>query len=99
MRRLEELRPGMEHVDLRVRLLRIGEPREVTTYSGLEHTLVEGEVEDESGRMGITVWNEKIGELEGLEAEGDLELRDCFITSYKGVLNVNVGRDSQIIRL
>jgi len=32
----------MENVELMVELISIEEPRKVTTYSGLEHTLVEG---------------------------------------------------------
>lgn len=96
--KLSELRPGMEEVELVVELISLEEPREVTTYSGLEHTLVEGVVRDESGSMGLTVWNEKIEELEGLEAGDKLRLVGCFITSFKGELSVNVGRDSAIQR-
>ena len=96
--KLSELRPGMENVELMVELISIEEPRKVTTYSGLEHTLVEGLVKDGSGSMGLTVWNEKIEELQGIEAGDTLRLVDCFITSFKGELSVNVGRDSGIQR-
>ena len=94
--KLSELRPGMEEVELIVELMSLDEPREVTTYSGLEHTLVEGVVSDGSGKMGLTVWNEKIEELEGIEAGDTLRLVGCFITSFKGDLSVNIGRDSFI---
>ncbi len=96
--KLSELRPGMENVELIVKLISLEEPRKVTTYSGLEHTLVEGLVKDGSGSMRLTVWNEKIEELEGIEAGDTLKLVDCFVTSFKGELSVNVGRDSGIQR-
>lgn len=96
--KLSELRPGMENVELIVELISLEEPRKVTTYSGLEHTLVEGLVKDGSGSMKLTVWNEKIEELEGIEAGDTLKLVDCFVTSFKGELSVNVGRDSGIQR-
>jgi len=86
----------MEEVELIVELTSLEEPREVITYSGLEHTLVEGVVSDGSGKMGLTVWNEKIEELEGIEAGDTLRLVGCFITSFKGDLSVNIGRDSFI---
>jgi len=95
--KIGELRPGMENMDLRVRVLRLDEPRKVTTYTGLEHMLVEGEVEDETGRAVLTVWNEMIGHLEGVKVGDVAELRNCFITSFKGVIHVNVGRGSEII--
>ena len=96
--KLKELRPGMEKVDLRVKVLRLDEPRQVTSNSGITHTLVEGEVEDETGRMGLTVWNDLIEQLTGIEEGSTVDLLGCFITSFKGVLSVNVGRDSEIIR-
>jgi len=86
----------MEDVELEVELMSLEEPREVTTYSGLEHTLVEGVVSDGSTEMGLTIWNEKIDELQGIEAGDALRLVGCFITSFKGELSVNVGRDSFI---
>jgi len=92
------LRPGMENVDLEVRVLRLEEPRQVTTHTGLEHTLVEGEVEDDTGRVALTVWNEQIDQLEGVDIGNTVKLMNCFISSFKGVLYVNVGRDSEIIK-
>ena len=86
----------MENIDLSVEILSIGEPREVETYTGLKHTLVEGEVKDDTGTMGLTVWNESISELEKVESGDKAKLVNCFITSFKGVLSINVGRESQI---
>jgi ssDNA-binding replication factor A large subunit len=86
----------MEHIDLVVELIELREPREVETNYGVTHTLVEGTVDDGSDQMGFTVWNEKIELLEGIEVGDRLALEDCFITSFKGDLSVNVGRDSDI---
>lgn len=86
----------MEKVDLRVKVLRLKEPRRVTTNTGITHVLVEGEVEDETGKLGLTVWNELIEQLKGIDAGSTVDLRNCFITSFRGVLSVNVGRDSKI---
>lgn len=96
--KIGELRPGMEEVDLMVRIIRLDEPREVTTFTGVKHVLVEGEVEDETGRAVLTVWNEMIPHLEGAAVGGVVELRGCFITSFQGVIHVNVGRGSEIIK-
>lgn len=96
--KLNELRPGMEGVDLRVRVLRLDEPRKVTTSSGITHIIVEGEVEDDTERMDLTIWNERIEQLEGVESGSVVDLMNCFITSFRGVLSVNVGRDSEIVK-
>lgn len=97
--RLADLRPGMEHLDFRVRVTKLKEIRKIKTYSGLEHSLVEGEVADDSGNVSFTVWNEKISELEGIKVRDLIEIKNCFITSFKGVIQINVGRDSSIIKV
>ena len=99
--KLKDLRPGMENVDLIVKVFGLDDPKEVETNYGVTHILVEGMVEDESKKMKLTVWNELILQLKqvGVEMGDIVELRNCFITSFKGVLSVNVGRDSEIIRI
>ena len=94
--KLNELRPGMENLELRIELLSIGEPREVETYSGLKHTIVECEIKDNTTTMGLTVWNDTIEELKKVEPGEKVILTNCFITSFKGVLSVNIGRESKI---
>jgi ssDNA-binding replication factor A large subunit len=94
--KLNELRPGMENLELWVEILSIGEPREVETYSGLRHMLIECEIKDETTQMGLTVWNETIEELKKVKPSTKVKLINCFITSFKGVLSVNIGRESTI---
>ena len=96
--KIKDLRPGMERVDLEVSILRLEEQREVTTHSGITHILVEGEVEDDSGTIGLTVWNDSIDQLMTVNLGNWLTLKNCFITSFKGVLSVNVGRESKILQ-
>ena len=97
--KIKGLRPGMEGVDLEVSILRLEEQREVTAHSGITHFIVEGEVEDDSGSIRLTVWNESIEQLMNVNLGNRLELKNCFITSFKGVLSVNVGRESKVLQL
>ncbi len=97
--KIKGLRPGMEGVDLEVSILRLEEQREVTAHSGITHFIVEGEVEDDSGSIRLTVWNESIEQLMNVNLCNRLELKNCLITSFKGVLSVNVGRDSKVLQL
>jgi ssDNA-binding replication factor A large subunit len=95
--KLKDLRPGMEHVDIQVKLVGLEEPREVETNYGITHVLVDGHVEDDSGGMELTIWNEKIEQIDRVKVGDMMELKDCFITSFKGTLSINVGRDSEIV--
>ena len=92
--KLAELRPGMENVSLQVRIVRLEEVREITTSYGFTHRILDGKVEDETRRMELTVWNERIESFNDVKPGDEVTLENCFITSFKGVLSVNVGRES-----
>jgi len=92
--RLGELRPGMEHLTFKVKITKNLGVRKVKTYSGIEHSLLEGEINDNVSSISFSVWNEKIELFNNISVGDSVELTDCFVTSYKGVLQVNVGRDS-----
>ena len=96
---LGSLRPGMEELDLVVTIMSIEEQREVETHRGVKHLLVEGIAKDEVTSQGFTVWNDSIALLEGIQTGDKVKLVNCFISSYKGVLSVNVGRESGIEKL
>ena len=94
--KLNEIRPGMEKIELSVEIINIGEPKEIETHSGLKHVIVEGMIKDDTSTMGLTVWNDTIIELEKINLGDTVRLINCFITSFKGVLSVNIGRESKI---
>jgi len=97
--KLGELRPGMEHLNFKVKIAKIIGTRKVKTFTGVEHSILEGEISDGTNSIGFAVWNEKI-ELFNILSAGDMvELTDCFVTSFKGVLQVNVGRDSSATKV
>lgn len=94
--KLSELRPGMEELVLNVELVSLETPRRVETYTGIEHVIVEGKVKDGTDELNFTVWNEAIELLKGIKPGDRLKLRNAFVTSYKGELAVNIGRESEI---
>jgi ssDNA-binding replication factor A large subunit len=73
--------------------------REVETHRGYKHLLVEGIVADDVTSRDLTVWNESIEYLKAVKPGDKVKLINCFITSFKGVLSVNVGRESRIEKL
>jgi ssDNA-binding replication factor A large subunit len=97
--KLGELRPGMEHLNFKVKIAKISGVRKVKTFTGVEHSILEGEISDGANSISFAVWNEKIELFNGLFAGDIVELTDCFVTSFKGVLQVNVGRDSCVTKV
>jgi len=84
-----DLRPGMPRVDIRVRVLSISEPIEITTREGARRRLVEVEVGDLTGTTLLTLWEERIGSVK----VGDVvQIENGFVSSFKGAMRLNVGK-------
>lgn len=83
----------MSEVDITVTIIEISEARQIATASGIDHEILELEVADKSGSMKLVLWNEKIGPLN----VGDkVRIENGFVTSFKGVWRLNVGRNGTI---
>ena len=93
---IRDLKPGMRRVNVRVKVVSVSEPKHVTSGKGVEHELLELEVEDETGSMAMDLWNEKIIPLNS----GDiLQIENCFITSFKGIWRINVGKYGEVTKV
>jgi len=74
----------------------ISEPKHVTTGKGIEHEILEVEVKDETGTMTLVLWDEKVITLK----VGDvLQIKNGFVTSFKGEWRINVGKYGEIAKL
>ncbi|ABU82133.1 OB-fold nucleic acid binding domain-containing protein [Ignicoccus hospitalis] len=94
MDKIKDLKEG-KSVTIRGRVLEVSEKRVVNTKYGPAE-LSEAVVGDETGRVRVTLWRDKAGSLE----VGDVvEIRDGWTTSYKGEVQVNVNRRTEIVKL
>lgn len=93
--RIDELIPGMDDVKMTVRVLSLSEPEERVTRRG-PHRVVRGEVEDATGKIKLAVWDERIDDLAQVGVDDTIEITNGFVSSFKGVKEVNVGRLGKI---
>ncbi len=80
------------------RLVRLDALKEVETRRG-RHVVVEGLVEDESGSMELRAWDEAVEALSGVRVGDLIEVGNGFVTSYRGVWRLNVGRMGYVRRV
>ncbi|MEM1542032.1 MAG: single-stranded DNA-binding protein [Ignisphaera sp.] len=86
------LKPGMENVNVEVRVLENLGVRTINTKAGVR-TLGEYIVGDESGRVKLVLWGAKAASL----ASGDtVSIRNAWVTSFKGEVQLNAGKNSSI---
>ena len=93
---IRDLKPGMNHVSMKVRVLNISEAKHVTTGKGVEHEILELEVGDETGSIALVLWDEKILSVK----VGDiLRVENGFVTSFKGEWRINVGKFGEVVKI
>jgi len=93
--KVQDLKPGMNNVNIIVRVLDVSEPKKVMTRSG-ERTISEAIVGDETGKVKLTLW----GKASGSVSKGDvIEIRGAWTTSFKGYVQLNVGGSKSIKKL
>jgi len=93
---IRDLKPGMNHVNIRVRVLSISEPKQITTGTGIEHEILEAKVEDETGSTALVLWDEKIIPIKVGDA---LQIENGFVTSFKGEWRINVGKYGEVAKV
>lgn len=93
---IRDLKPGMNHVDISVRVLSISEPKQITTGTGIEHEILEAKVEDETGSIALVLWDEKIIPI---QVEDALQIENGFVTSFKGEWRINVGKYGKVTKV
>jgi len=80
----------MSHVNVIVNVLSTSESKQVVTSAGVDHEILELEVEDKSGSIKLVLWDEKI--ILGLKKGEKIKIENGFVTSFKGAWRINVGR-------
>lgn len=86
----------MSKVNITVKVLNASEPKQVGTSYGVDHEILELEVGDSSGLMKLVLWDDKIIPL---EVGDNVKIENGFVTSFKGVWRINVGRYGNITKI
>ncbi|MGC9011850.1 OB-fold nucleic acid binding domain-containing protein [Thermogladius sp.] len=87
-----DLKPGMEHVKIKGRVLEAGPPKVIQTKKG-PRTISNAVIGDSTGRVETTLWGEKAGTIKEGQA---VEITGAWTTSFRGKVQLNVGRSSEI---
>ena len=82
------LRKDIRGASVRVRVIAKSEVRTVKTKDGEAHRVVDVHVGDRTGRMLLSLWDEKIEQVQ----EGDLiDITDGYVTRFRGRYRLNIG--------
>jgi len=87
--KIAELRAGMRRVDISAKVTEVSDTRDVTTRTGEQMKVATAVVNDESGSVKLTLWNEQIGQV---RVDNTVKVENGYVTSFRGEIQLNVGR-------
>ena len=91
--RIGDLKPGMNRVNLKARILEIPKPRQVITRFGGFATVTNASITDETGIIHLPLWNKQIGAV----SVGDLiRVENARVVVFRGERQLRVGRGGQL---
>ncbi|OYT49004.1 DNA-binding protein [Candidatus Bathyarchaeota archaeon ex4484_231] len=88
--KISELRDGLRRVDVEGKVLDISDPREVRSrYTGETFRVAEATIEDDTGTIKLVLWNEQIDKV---NVNDTVKIENGYIKSFRGEIQLNVGR-------
>jgi replication factor A1 len=87
---IRDLRNGMRRVTVEAKVVEKGEPRQVRSrYKDETYTVADVRIEDETGSIKLTLWNEQIDQV---NVDNKVKIENGYVTSFKGEIQLNVGK-------
>ena len=94
--KISELRDGMRRIDIEGIISEIPEPRNVTLRTGQEARVADCILQDASGTIILSLWNEDIDKV---QVGSKIKIENGYTNSFRGEVKLNVGRYGQLIIL
>lgn len=92
--KIANLRPNSKRINLRARVLNIGESKEVfSKRSGEKRELVEALIGDDTATILLTLWDDKV---KVVEVGHTYLFKNAFVTVFKGSMRLNVGKYGEV---
>lgn len=92
--KIKELRDGMRRVDAEGTISEISEPRDVTLRSGGQARVADCNLQDDSGSIKLTLWDDQIDKV---EVGSFVRIENGYTNSFRGEIRLNVGRYGRLV--
>lgn len=90
---ISQLRDNMRKVEVSGKIVEKSEPREVTLRTGQKARVADLTLEDETGKVKLTLWDEQIDKV---EVNDVVRIENGYVNSFRGEIRLNVGRFGKI---
>jgi replication factor A1 len=88
--KIKELKDGMKRVEVEAKVVSKEPTREVLSrYKDVVHRVANASVSDGTGTIKLTLWNDQIDQV---NVNDNIKVENGYITTYRGEMQLNVGR-------
>jgi len=78
---IKDLQTGMRHVNLKVKILEVAEPKHVFTRYGNHASVAKASIADETGTIKLNLWNGQIGSV---SAGDTVQIENARVSTFRG---------------
>jgi len=88
--KIRDLRNGVKNVSIEGKVTEKSETREVLSrFKDETHKVATAIITDDTGSIKLTLWNEQINQV---NVNNTVKVEKGYVTSFKGEIQLNVGR-------
>jgi len=88
--KIKELRDGMKRIDVEAKMISKEATREVLSrYKDVVHRVANATISDGTGTIKLTLWNDQIDQV---KVDDNIKIENGYITTFRGEMQLNVGR-------
>jgi replication factor A1 len=86
---IKDLRTGMNHVNLKVKILEVEDTKNVVTRHGNCASVAKVLIADETGTIKLCLWNQQI---DSVSAGDTVQIENAKVATFKGEKLINLGK-------
>jgi replication factor A1 len=86
---IKDLRTGMNHVNLKAKILEVAEPKHVVTRYGNHASVAKALIEDETGTIKLCLWN---GQIAAVSAGDTVQIENARTSTFRGERQLSIGK-------
>jgi replication factor A1 len=88
--KIKDLKDGMKRIEIEAKVTEKQPPRQVMArYRDVVHRVANAMVSDDTGSIKLTLWNDQIDQV---HVNDNVKIENGYITSFRGEIQLNVGR-------
>jgi ssDNA-binding replication factor A large subunit len=90
---IRDLRTGMNHVNLKAKVLEVTKPRQVFTRYGNYASLAKAVIADGTGKIKLCLWNDQI---DSISAGDTVQIENARTSTFRGERQLSLGKNGTL---